>query len=277
MNIQNPCLRNVRLNVWVWHAWILTSDVSKQMEAEKPSYAVYGNVCACGRLPDGREEREAPVSISAHPRQCPPHPLPHNLTNIKSRHGTKTPPISSAVRAPLSLPCNFLHLSLSLVPVEGFWHVGSSSTVIDWHWLAHIGSSHVMLLTATPHMPLGRSPYIGTGRQLKLRFVCRTQRQPRTKDCLLPLIYAKWGRTEFNFLDRDSWARQLRMPGNFREAKLSPQTILVPVGWAAEYSGGGEHTPLEDGLSGLPPLQSIDDPAVWLPVAHLCVAVCSCV
>ena len=42
-----------------------------------------------------------------------PHPLPHNLTNIKSRHGTKTPPISSAVRAPLSLPCNFLHLSLS--------------------------------------------------------------------------------------------------------------------------------------------------------------------
>ena len=128
-----------------------------------------------------------------------PHPLPHNLTNIKSRHGTKTPPISSAVRAPLSLPCNFLHLSLSLVPVEGFWHVGSSSTVIDWHWLAHIGSSHVMLLTATPHMPLGRSPYIGTGRQLKLRFVCRTQRQPRTKDCLLPLIYAKWGRTEFNY------------------------------------------------------------------------------
>ena len=83
------------------------------MEAEKPSYAVYGNVCACGRLPDGREEREAPVSISAHPRQCPSSPLPHNLTNIKSRHGTKTPPISSAVRAPLSLPCNFLHLSLS--------------------------------------------------------------------------------------------------------------------------------------------------------------------
>ena len=188
------------------------------------------------------------------------HPPAHNLTNIKSRHGTKTPPISSAVRAPLSLPCNFLHLSL--VPVEGFWHVGSSSTVIDWHWLAHIGSSHVMLLTATPHMPLGRSPYIDTGRQLKLRFVCRTQRQPRTKDCLLPLIYAKWGRTEFNFLDHESWAKQLRMLGNFREAKLSPQTILVPVGWAAEYSGGGEHTPLEDGLSGLPPLQSIDDPAV---------------
>ena len=73
------------------------------------------------------------------------------------------------------------------------------------------------------------------------------------------------------------------MLGNFREAKLSPQTILVPVGWAAEYSGGGEHIPLEDGLSGLPPLQSIDDPAVWLPVAHLCgcmwlfAAVCSCV
>ena len=168
-------------------------------------------------------------------------------------------------------------ISLSLVPVEGFWHVGSSTTVIDWHWLAHIGSSHVMLLTATPHMLLGRSPYIDTGRQLKLRFVCRTQRQPRTKDCLLPLIYSKWGRTEFNFLDRDSWAKQLRMLGNFREAKLSPQTILVPVGWAAEYSGGGEHTPLEDGLSGLPPLQSIDDPAVCLPVAHLCVAVCSCV
>ena len=77
-------------------------------------------------------------------------------------------------------------------------------------------------------------------------------------------------------LDHESWAKQLRMLGNFREAKLSPQTILVPVGWAAEYSGGGKHTPLEDGLSGLPPLQSIDDPAVWLPVAHLCVAVCIC-
>ena len=136
------------------------------------------------------------INLSA-PPAMPRTALPHNLTNIKSRHGTKTPPISSAVRAPLSLPCNFLHLSL--VPVEGFWHVGSNSTVIDWHWLAHIGSSHVMLLTATPHMPLGRSPYIGTGRQLKLRFVCRTQRQPRTKDCLLPLIYAKWGRTEFNY------------------------------------------------------------------------------
>ena len=84
--------------------------------------------------------------------------------------------------------------SLSLVPVEGFWHVGSSrSTVIDWHWLAHIGSSHVMLLTATPHMPLRRSPYIDTGRQLKLRFVCRTQRQPRTKDCLLSHSYIPSG------------------------------------------------------------------------------------
>ena len=77
-------------------------------------------------------------------------------------------------------------------------------------------------------------------------------------------------------LDHESWAKQLRMLGNFREAKLSPQTILVLDGWAAEYSGGGEHKPLEDGLSGLPPLQSIDDPAVWLPVAHLCVAVCTC-
>ena len=85
------------------------------------------------------------------------------------------------------------------------------------------------------------------------------------------------GQNSIMILDHESWAKQLRMLGNFREAKLSPQTILVPVGWAAEYSGGGEHTPLEDGLSGLPPLQSIDDPAVWLPVAHLCVAVCSCV
>ena len=226
----------------------------------------------------GREEGEAPVSISAHPRQCPSQPPASQFD--KYQKSTRNENASNFLRCQSSFVSSMqFSPSLSLVPVEGFWHVGSRSTVIDWHWLAHIGSSHVMLLTATPHMLLGRSPYIGTGRQLKLRFVCRTQRQPRTKDCLLPLIYSKWGRTEFNnnFLDHESWAKQLRMLGNFREAKLSPQTILVPVGWAAEYSGGGEHTPLEDGLSGLPPLQSIDDPAVCLPVAHLCVAVCSCV
>ena len=112
-------------------------QVSKQMEAEKQSYAVYGNVCGCGRVPPGREEREVPVSISAHPRQCPSSPLPHNLTNIKSRHGTKTPPISSAVRAPLSAQCILqgflLLLSLSL---SGRWLLAPTrSTVIDWHWL----------------------------------------------------------------------------------------------------------------------------------------------
>ena len=86
------------------------------------------------------KEGEAPVSISPHPRQCPAPP-PHNLTNIKSRHGTKTPPISSAVRAPLSAQCILqgflLLLSLPLplsLSVDGFWHL-RTSTVIDWHWL----------------------------------------------------------------------------------------------------------------------------------------------
>ena len=86
----------------------------------------------------GLKEGEAPVSISPHPRQCPAPP-PHNLTNIKSRHGTKTPPISSAVRAPLSAQCILqgflLLLSLNLsLSVDGFWHL-RTSTVIDWHWL----------------------------------------------------------------------------------------------------------------------------------------------
>ena len=181
------------------------------MEAEKPSYAVYGNVCGCGRLPHGREEGEAPVSISAHPRQCPSQPPASQFD--KYQKSTRNENASNFLRCQSSFVSSMqFSPSLSLVPVEGFWHVGSSSTVIDWHWLAHIGSSHVMLLTATPHMLLGRSPYIDTGRQLKLRFVCRTQRQPRTKDCLLPLIYAKWGQTEFNFLDHESWAKQLQMP-----------------------------------------------------------------
>ena len=86
------------------------------MEAEKPSYAVYGNVCGCGRLDCPMVHRGgggSRINLSA-PPAMPRTALPHNLTNIKSRHGTKTPPISSAVRAPLSLPCNFLHLSLSL-------------------------------------------------------------------------------------------------------------------------------------------------------------------
>ena len=149
--------------------------------------------------PWSTEEGEAPVSISAHPRQCPAPPASQFDKYQKS---TRNENASNFLRCQSSFVSSMQFspsLSLSLVPVEGFWHIGSSSTVIDWHWLAHIGSSHVMLLTATPHMPLGRSPYIGTGRQLKLRFVCRTQRQPRTKDCLLPLIYAKWGRTEFNY------------------------------------------------------------------------------
>ena len=277
MNIQNPCLPEERAPECVGLACV-DFDVRRFQtngSGKAELCSLWECLClwATARWPRG--EGGSRINLSAPPAM----PLEPPASQFdKYQKSTRNENASNFLRCQSSFVSSMqFSPSLPLVPVEGFWHVGSSSTVIDWHWLAHIGSSHVMLLTATPHMPLGRSPYIGTGRQLKLRFVCRTQRQPRTKDCLLPLIYSKWGRTEFNFLDHESWAKQLRMLGNFREAKLSPQTILVPVGWAAEYSGGGEHTPLEDGLSGLPPLQSIDDPVVWLPVAHLCVAVCSCV
>ena len=159
------------------------------MEAEKPSYAVYGNVCACGRLPDGREEGEAPVSISAHPRQCPSSPLPHNLTNIKSRHGTKTPPISSAVRAPLSahfILQGFL-LFLSFVPLflSGWLMAPTRSTVIDWHWL---GWRWIIPRNAPDRYPSPATlanPYIETAQAQVAHFVCRTQ---RPRDWLLLLF-----------------------------------------------------------------------------------------
>ena len=107
------------------------------MEAEKQSYAVYGNVCGWGRH-RSRGGGGSRINLNS-PLAMPCTPPPHNLTNIKSRHGTKTPPISSAVRAPLSahfILQGFL-LFLSFVPLflSGWLMAPTRSTVIDWHWL----------------------------------------------------------------------------------------------------------------------------------------------
>ena len=117
----------------VCFTWILTSGFQTNGGGVSGVMQFMGMSVAGGDT--GREEGEAPVSISPHPWQCPAPP--HNLTNIKSRHGTRTPPISSAVRAPLSAQCILqgflLLLSLSL---SGRWLLAPTrSTVIDWHWL----------------------------------------------------------------------------------------------------------------------------------------------
>ena len=117
------------------------------------------------------------------------HPPPHNLTNIKSRHGTKTPPISSAVRAPLSahfILQGFL-LFLSFVPLflSGWLMAPTRSTVIDWHWL---GWRWIIPRNAPDRYPSPATlanPYIETAQAQVAHFVCRTHR-PRDHWLLLP-------------------------------------------------------------------------------------------
>ena len=139
-------LRNVCMKHWSALRGF-RRQVSKQMEAESRVMQFMGMSDAGGDT--GREEGEAPVSISSHPRQCPTPP-PHNLTNIKSRHGTKTPPISSAVRAPLSAQCMLQVFSCFCPSLSGLLlaptHLHRYRLALAW---ADVGSSHVMLLTAT--------------------------------------------------------------------------------------------------------------------------------
>ena len=158
------------------------------MEAEKQSYAVYGNVCGWGRH-RSRGGGGSRINLNS-PLAMPCTPPPHNLTNIKSRHGTKTPPISSAVRAPLSahfILQGFL-LFLSFVPLflSGWLMAPTRSTVIDWHWL---GWRWIIPRNAPDRYPSPATlanPYIETAQAQVAHFVCRTQ---RTRDHWLLLLF----------------------------------------------------------------------------------------
>ena len=54
----------------------------------------------------------------------------------------------------------FVPLSLSVD--DGFWHLRAPHRYRLALARADVGSSHVMLLTATPHLPLCHNPYIDT-------------------------------------------------------------------------------------------------------------------
>ena len=137
----------------VCFAWIWTSGFQTNGGGKAELCSLWECLMLGATPVPSLKEGEAPVSISPHPRQCPAPP-PHNLTNIKSRHGTKTPPISSAVRAPLSAQCILqgfllllsLNLSLSRWMASGTYAPPPLSIGIG---LGFVGSSHVMLLTAT--------------------------------------------------------------------------------------------------------------------------------
>ena len=111
-------------------------QVSKQMEAEKQSYAVYGNVCGWGRHRSrgGGGSRINLTSPLAMP--CPPSQFDKYQKSTRNENASNF----LCCQSPFVCSVHFAGFSPAFVPqslslsVDGFWHL-RTSTVIDWHWL----------------------------------------------------------------------------------------------------------------------------------------------
>ena len=136
----------------------------------------------------GREEGEAPVSISTHPWQCP---APPSSQFDKYQKSTRNENASNFLccQGPFVCSLHFTRFSpfLSFVPLflSGWLMAPTRSTVIDWHWL---GWRWIIPRNAPDRYPSPATlanPYIETAQAQVAHFVCRTQ---RPRDWLLLLF-----------------------------------------------------------------------------------------
>ena len=135
----------------VCFTWIVTSGFQTNGGGVRRVMQFMGMSVAGGDT--GREEGEAPVSISTHPRQCPP---PSQFD--KYQKSTRNENASNFLRCqgPFVCSVHFAGFSPAFVPLSQW--MASGTYALHRYRLAlarpDVGSSHVMLLTATPHLPL---------------------------------------------------------------------------------------------------------------------------